>query len=267
MTSQHNLNTKRELYGTLNKILGALKALAYAETQKLQRQIGPQHEVTERMRTAVSRLLGLNTGSGPNLRPIIVIGTERGFCGDINQRLTETMKSLGNGQHCAWILVGDRLRQAAGDLPDVTAQISGASIAEDVEPVAEQLMSVLRDIDEQSPLLATEILYLQDQDNPLVHYPLFPEPQTTGEIAGPTPLHYRPPTELLQELIPLYLFTVLQSCLKESLLNENRKRLSHLENATRHLEERLGALALKSNMLRQEKIIEDIEALLYVTSN
>lgn len=43
---------------------------------------------------------------------------------------------------------------------------------------------------------------------------------------------------------------------------ETQRRVAHLDNAVRHLDERLDALQRRSNQLRQEEIIEEIEVIL-----
>ena len=43
---------------------------------------------------------------------------------------------------------------------------------------------------------------------------------------------------------------------------ENHRRAQHLEGAIRHLDEESGELKRRSNALRQEEIIEEIEVIL-----
>ena len=50
-------------------------------------------------------------------------------------------------------------------------------------------------------------------------------------------------------------------------MQENRRRMTHLEGAVRHLGEESGDLAWQCNALRQEKIIEEIEVILLSSAN
>ncbi|MDG9669055.1 F0F1 ATP synthase subunit gamma [Hahella sp. CR1] len=267
MPSRRQLQSKKELYATLNKIMAALKALAYAETRKLQRQIPPQLAIAEHMRAAIAKLQQHPSEDRPLNKLVIVMGTERGFCGDINRRLLDATTEMMRTTPCGAILVGDRLYRHAHANFEVLAQVSGPSVAEDVESVTDELVALLSQHSQRYPLTEAEILYYREQDGHPRRFPLFPKRNHGGAAAAITPMMYRPAPELLLELIPMYLFASLQSCLKDALLGENRKRLSHLEYATRHLQERMNALTLQTNMLRQEEIIEDIEALLFVVAD
>ncbi|ABC27806.1 F0F1-type ATP synthase, gamma subunit [Hahella chejuensis KCTC 2396] len=267
MPSRRQLQGKKELYATLNKIMTALKALAYAETRKLQRQIPPQLAIAERMRAAIAKLQQHPMADNPLNKLIIVLGTERGFCGDINRRLLDATAEIIRTTPCGVILVGDRLyRHAHADF-EVLAQVTGPSVAEDVESVTDELVTLLTQHSARYPLIEVEILYYHEQEERPRRFPLFSKPMQGNSATNIAPMMYRPAQELLLELIPMYLFASLQSCLKDALLGENRKRLSHLEYATRHLQERMNALTLQTNMLRQEEIIEEIEALLFVVAD
>ncbi len=263
MVSQRELHNRRELYATLHKILSALKALAYAEIHKLQRQIEPQQAITKRMSRAITRLRsGVNHKDGAAL--IVAVGTERGFCGDINHRLVEQLKQISltrQNDSIGWVLIGDRLIQQAGDSLNVVLNISGASVAEDVESVVDAVIEEALNKASQFPIFNMQILFYDEPQSGVRLFPVFPAPKPSCD-AGIAPLLYRSPVDLLSDLIPMYLFTVLQSCIKGALLGENKRRLSHLENATRHLNERMDSIAQKSNRARQESIIEEIEALL-----
>ena len=50
-------------------------------------------------------------------------------------------------------------------------------------------------------------------------------------------------------------------------MQENRRRMTHLEGAVRHLGEETGDLAWQCNALRQEKFIEEIEVILLSSAN
>ena len=70
------------------------------------------------------------------------------------------------------------------------------------------------------------------------------------------------PQEFLLELTDHYLFTNLHRILFDSLMAENQHRVQHLQNAVNHLDDKTDELLRKSNALRQEEIIEEIEVIL-----
>jgi F-type H+-transporting ATPase subunit gamma len=75
------------------------------------------------------------------------------------------------------------------------------------------------------------------------------------------------PQAFLGALLDHYLYSVLHELIYVSLMAEKLKRVRHLEGAVRHLDEKSSALLRKSNALRQEEIIEEIEAILLSTAS
>jgi len=75
------------------------------------------------------------------------------------------------------------------------------------------------------------------------------------------------PVQFLLEFSEQYLFASLHEMLYTSLMAENHRRITHLEGAVRHLEEESRELSLRSNILRQEEITEEIEVILLSASN
>jgi F-type H+-transporting ATPase subunit gamma len=74
------------------------------------------------------------------------------------------------------------------------------------------------------------------------------------------------PDSFLFELTDHYLFSALHRVLFDSLITENEFRARHLENAVSHLDNKTSELLRKSNALRQEEIIEEIEVILLNSS-
>ena len=75
------------------------------------------------------------------------------------------------------------------------------------------------------------------------------------------------PEHLLLDLTDQYLFSSLFEILYGSLLTENRRRVSHLGDAVRHLDKKCVMLTHQANALRQEQTTEEIEVLLLSTGS
>ncbi|ACH83929.1 MULTISPECIES: F0F1 ATP synthase subunit gamma [Acidithiobacillus] len=100
--------------------------------------------------------------------------------------------------------------------------------------------------------------------------PLLPPFQQ--RLHAPRPLPYPPLLNLSPEvffpgLVEQYLFATLHEIAYVSLMAENQRRLRHLDGAVRHLDEQSAVLARRSNSLRQEEIIEEIEVILLGSVN
>lgn len=71
-----------------------------------------------------------------------------------------------------------------------------------------------------------------------------------------------PPAEFFLELTEQYLFAALYEMLYTSLMAENHNRVTHLEEAVKHLNDKSEDLTRQCAALRQEEIIEEIEVIL-----
>lgn len=284
MTSRRQLVQKGQVYGQLDKILSAMKAFAYAEVRKLEGEMGAHRDLLAHYRDVIQCLLQMGgllpTGQQDPL--VIVIGTERGFCGDINQRLATRIRRIIKNGKTDLVVLGSRLAYLLEDM-ETLARLDGASNAEDVEPCVEKLMAVLLQKDRPYPLANTRILLYDYNSEAIQELALLrdtgdrsaeesapeattapgPEPLSAGgEAAFGTahPLLYQDPASMLATLLPEYVFLMIHYCVRSALLGENHRRLTQMDSATRHLGEISQKLSIKSNQLRQEAIIEEIEA-------
>ncbi len=281
MSSQHRLREKQQVYDLLTKLLSAMKALAYAELQKLQSQRLGQKNVLVAYRRAISVLLRhgavlqkgvkvhASTGVNTILPPLfIVVGTERGFCGDINRSVYAQVKELMQEQQDAGLIViGERIFKFYSAL-DCVSRLNGAVVAEDVEPLVTELVSVIIDNLYHYSFIDTRVIFLDDLSNHTVSFPLI----ETGEQGNGLneeldsaygPLLYEAPATILEKLLPEYFFATLQFCIKSALISENRARYTHMQEATNHLDDKRQQLTIKMNQARRENIIEEIMVSLY----
>src|SRR5215467_5735188 len=80
----------------ISSILRAMKNLALMETQKLTRFLGTQRRVVESIEAAAVDFFTFHPEAARHLgkgKPVVlVIGSERGFCGDYNERLLDVVE-------------------------------------------------------------------------------------------------------------------------------------------------------------------------------
>ncbi len=76
------------------------------------------------------------------------------------------------------------------------------------------------------------------------------------------PLLNLPSRDLRVLLADHYLFSVLHDVFYSSLMAEHHERVSHMENAIRHLEKAVTRPAHRVNLPRQEEITEEIELIM-----
>ncbi|MCB1906466.1 MAG: F0F1 ATP synthase subunit gamma [Rhodocyclaceae bacterium] len=253
----------------IGDLLGAMRSLALAESRRIAGFIDAQRETSAIVRAAYGRLLRDHGERlelpAPAGRVVCVIGSERGFCGDLNRRLAEDALRTAQDSSTRWLLVGSRLADAwPDDAPATVVRLAGAGMADEVLGVQAALFAAL------TPLLAPAagtlpalIVHAAGPDG-ITRTPLLPMPDEPA--APPRPGHpvdlNLAPHRLLTALLDPYLDVSLAGVLLDALLHENEQRLAHMEQARRNVDEHLDALARRANRARQEEITEEIEVIL-----
>ncbi len=256
----------------IRAIMNSMKTLAYIETQKLERLVPAQRAVSQQLGVASADLLAHYPDILPTAIPLqhvrIVLGTERGFCGDFNQRLLDRLATEFDGSTSndgPILAVGRKLQSALeGDWREQVVLIDGAGVAEEVPTVLNRIVDELETLrSEHGPATVSAICYLADGELDVrTLLPPFQEiPVNDAKRAHPPMLNI-PPERLLLDLTDQYFFSSLFETLYESLLTENHRRVKHLNDAVRHLDKECVDLTHRSNALRQEQITEEIEVLL-----
>jgi F-type H+-transporting ATPase subunit gamma len=271
MTRRRELERHRQSLGEIREIMNSMKTLAYMETRKLDRFLDAQHAVVQNIEEVVADLLSFYPETLPDAEvttPVyIVIGTERGFCGDFNHALLQHLESTlqdSPAENPTMILVGRKLYTLLEDDERVAAWFDGASVAEEVTSLLNNIVSELTALQEKHGVLTLFCLYHGDQDG-IVMQKLLPPFQDLRHkpprFACP-PVMNLAPRELLVEFVDSYLFSSLHEMLYTSLMVENHQRVTHLDGAVKHLDDQSAEMARQANTLRQEEIVEEIEVIL-----
>lgn len=265
-----HLHTLQEIRG----ILRAMRNLALLETQKLARVSSAQRLAIERIEAVAADFLtwfptALERPTGT--RPLyVLIGSERGFCGDFNEAVRSTFLEHHRAhptEDPLLILMGTRLSSRSEDLPPVSALMEGPSVTEDIPAVMSRLADQLRSLQSQYHVfcvLDTTVIHHTSTDGHSevnVRQPFLGLQRQSPHYAFP-PLLNLLPRAFTAELIDHYLFAILQEVLYSSLLAENQRRLSHMEQASQRLDRTMGDLTLKHHTFRQEDITEEIETIM-----
>ncbi len=196
---------------------------------------------------------------------LIVIGAERGLCGDFNKQLAEELERLSARQprRASSSASGRGWARNSKARPGLLAQLPGASIADDVPGVIRQLLERCAALQSERHLPSLALLYHVAGNERHHARSVAVAVFGSGRVAprGPLLLNLEPQV-FLHGLLQQYLHTVLLHACYSSLLAENRKRMAHLENAVTHLDEERERLAHKRNRLYQEDIIAELEIIL-----
>ena len=266
---RHELDKHRRKLGEIRNILASMKTLAAMETHKLNRFIEAQKQMSLSIDDIAADFLCLHPGILPEAAPqfdvILVIGSERGFCGDFNDRVIEELNrqfTVQARKQAKLIIVGSKLHPLLDESNEQNIYLQGADIADEIVSVLDSLAEALA---KYRQVASFYVVNHGERPNEIVTAKLLPpfnEPPPKKCAYSTPPLLNMTAMNFLLELTDHYLFNSLHRILYLSLMAENQHRMQHLERATRHLDDSTEELGRKINALRQEEIIEEIEVIL-----
>jgi len=272
MSKRREMERRLRSLGEIGDIMGAMKNLSLMEMRKLTRFAGSQRRVMDSLEAAAADFFHFHPEFltvPPRTQPVcLLIGSERGFCGDFNELVEqayERHRRESGAQEPALITVGARLSARVAEHYRVGARLNGPTVVEEVGPVLLRLMEELSRWQAQGHPLALTALYHGDEGvaiKPILPMPRFGRGQ--ARFTYPPALNLAP-RDFLVDLVEQYLYAFLHGLFYTSLMAENRRRLQHMERATQHIDKESAALALKRNSLRQEEITEEIEVIMLST--
>jgi len=250
VTRRRAITGHLETMGEIRGIMAAMKNMALAEHRKVGRRLEAQGRALRGIEAAAGDFLAFYPQPAPPpeaLAPVwLVVGSERGFCGDFNEVLAREVLARAEGEPGpapVLLAVGYKLGLRLDGRPGVARLLDGAGVADEVGGALAGVVAALRELEaERGPLAVTALHHDPD--------------------AGYPPLIHLAPEDLFARLVDQYLLAALTEVFLSSLLAENQQRMRHLEGALRRLDEHRRELALKANALRQEEITEEIEMIL-----
>ncbi len=271
--SRHQAGLRRlSSLGELHSILSSMKTLAMLETHKLTHFQSAQARVVETLETMAGDFLQHYPEQLPpadlHHHCYVLLGSERGFCGDFNEAILEyfeTVIAQSSTHENLLVTVGHRLNTRLASDPRVQAQLPGPSVAEEIEPLLPELLTILTRLQHCHHGCAIHVILQSGQGRQVTQLEVIPPFQhlsNTGARSRPPPLLNLSPSVFFEQLVHQYLFAVLHACFYTSLSAENHRRMEHLEGATQHLERKTEKLRLHYQYLRQEEITEEIEEIL-----
>ena len=259
----------------IRSILNSMKNLALIEIHKLARFQTTQGQAVANIENAAMDFLDFYPlpAADDKATPIcILVGAERGFCGDFNESL---INAIASEAYSGIIAIGSRLCNRLADHSfELITTIDGASAAEEVPVILNRLIDAISSLPvyrgdmkhtvTQAATLQLTVVYHNNVSSQISRrqiLPPFPRQQRTLRHGNPPVLNLEP-SDFFSDLTDHYLFAVLHEIFYISLMAENQKRLQHLEGAVKHLDDETVNLRRKSQIYRQEEITEEIEVIL-----
>jgi len=271
MTRRQELQDHRDSLVEIRNIMNSMKTLAYLETHKLENVLQAQRTIVSDIEKVARDFLAFHpellSQAAPATEIFLVIGSERGFCGDFNQTLVRQLEAVladREQESVRIIAVGRKLHAALADKPYTCSLIPGANAVEEGAALLNQIVDTLDSLASNPGMINLYTLYNGGEDGPVMSRLLPPfqhldiEPRTDND----PPLLYIPEKDFLSDVVEHYMLAVLQEACNASLMAENRRRLQHMEGAVKHLDETATDLLHRCQALRQEEITEEIEVIM-----
>ncbi|HWP00742.1 MAG TPA: FoF1 ATP synthase subunit gamma [Methylococcus sp.] len=272
MSRRHLIRRRLRTLGEISEILDSMRTLAVIEARRLTRAVDCQRDLVEALKRMAAELLRhfpwLQPDSAAVGEAYLILGSERGFCGDFNARLRwalEQRLKSGNRRAPPIIAVGTKVATelAALDAP-IFCQLQGPLTAEESGELLPNLAASIQQLLASHGMPHLIVLHHADETGTITETPLTPPFRglSQAQERGHPPLLYESPEVVFHRLTEHYLFAVLRWLLDRSLLAEHQFRIRHLDGATRRIGETVAALRTTGNRMRQEEITEELEVIL-----
>jgi F-type H+-transporting ATPase subunit gamma len=272
MTRRHEVEEHLRSLKDISEIMGAMKSLSLMETRKLARFLSSQHQVVQSIQAAGADFLKsypeLSIPPQTNCSVYILIGSERGFCGDFNEKLVDTLNEHTlhrPPQNLKLIPVGSKLCNRLDGNPHIAETLDGPAVGQEVDAVLARLVNTLASLHLQYGPLSVTVLHHEHGKDLIQITPVLPPFQhlkVPRDIYAFPPRLNLPKEIFFQALVDHYLFAALNEMFYTSLMAEHYRRVQHLEGAIDRLDERASELDKKRNEMRQEEITEEIEVIM-----
>ncbi len=143
-----------------------MKSLAYMETRKLADLLDAQHAVVDGIEAMAADFLGFYpetlAGSEKTTDVHVLVGSERGFCGDFNETLArylDTQLEQTAIEPPFLIAAGRKLHPLLESKPRLSAIIDGASSVDEVAEVIKRLVDAIAALQMQYGPLSVSVLH------------------------------------------------------------------------------------------------------------
>jgi F-type H+-transporting ATPase subunit gamma len=266
VSRRREIEHRLHMFEEIRSIMSSMKTLAVLETHKLERFGDTQRRALQAITDTAADFAAfhpLPAAAAHGKQVLVLVGSERGFCGDFNETIVQALADRKIGTPTI-ITVGRKLATRLHDAPHIAARLDGPSMAEEVEAVIAELVATLNGLQSETDALSVGVIHHAGREGELRVETVLPpfRDLPPGRAFGHPPLLNLAPDIFLAELIDQYLFAALHEMFYASLTAENYRRVRHLDGAIRHIEEHTTELGLKRNILRQEEITEELEVIM-----
>lgn len=255
----------------IGKLVTAMKSIALQQCRELEKVLHHQALAREVHRQCMDDYLRdypetehIHTD---HARLVCIVGTQRGFCGDINRQLALAALSplQGKPKPPAFLLVGEELSREWGSAPPFAA-IQGANRCADIASVMHQVLHHCQRLTliQGHKLPAVTLMYATEggltTENVLdTKSTQAPPDMRVASNTTAMVLRYAPPAQFLRQLLLQHLHIEITLAISRALHHENKSRALLMEQAHQRISQRQDSLAMRARHERQTQITQAIE--------
>lgn len=146
MSRRRQIAKKLEAYGDIRTMLSAMKSISMMELHKLGGQLERQRHILKTVEQVAADFLSFHDLPLETEKTLcIVIGSERGFCGDFNEDFLPAIEKI-QARGDRLLLVGSRLAKRFSEEESSHNSLPGPNIAEEIPAALENVAHWLTNI-------------------------------------------------------------------------------------------------------------------------
>jgi len=266
--SSSHLKEKLGSIEEIKEIITAMKAFAGFNLQNARRRL-PYWRTYQ---TSIEEAAGDIVAIFPHLTRIeepppaktlfVLFLSQEGLCGFFNETLIDFFARLPKTFYSTVVIGEKGLEEIRARNLSCERALKGASTPEAIEAYTVELSAYLHELIEKENFAALRLIYAKhdtDRYEPVDHKVLPPDFSAFHKASiRKKPLVYLEGETILQTLIREYLHTSCYGAFLESIASENQERLNSMIQSEHVIKERVAALKLELNALRQKEITEEL---------
>lgn len=261
----------------IRHIMKALKNHAMLEINKMTKFIATQEKSVKTINEVGTDFFSFYPSlftmpQEDNVIICILIGSERGFCGNFNEAIVQKLNDFEKEQpnsNIKLIVVGNKLAMKMVNDSRVVRTISGYETAEEIPKVILNLIQLLEEISLEMKIkihpAAWRLFFNQYENNKVDASVLHPFVEFATKEVHPAlfpPLLTLTINQFVLEFVNSYLLSILYSIFYRSFIAENYQRVHQLEGTLDRLDKSKNQLTQQLNLIRQETITQEIEIIM-----
>ncbi|WP_304942656.1 ATP synthase F1 subunit gamma [Vallitalea guaymasensis] len=273
MASMRDIKLRRNSIQSTQKITKAMKLVATSKLQKAKTRAAESRPFFDKMRETIGSILDKsNAVNHPYLtqrevksRGYIVITSNKGLAGGYNSNVVKLVMKNSEPNDSKIVAVGkrgaDNFRRNGYEILEQYNDVIEQPIYKDAILIGEKMLKMYTEgiIDEVYIAYTSFISALTQEAELIKVLPVDTEEfKGTGEKSSDMMTYEPSPEEVLEQVVPKYINSIIFGALRESVASEHGARMTAMDSATNNATEMIDDLSLEYNRARQASITQEL---------